>query len=379
MSPCGASGAEVVTAEFSPARLAMARRRRAMTKSALSAESSISARSLTEYEAGRTIPTPDTIATLARALRFPPEFFLQEDPPSLAPDTVSFRSLSKMTAGQRDCVLAAGELAIELDELISSEFARPDADVPDLRGLAPPGAAEAVRAEWGLGVKPIRNLVHLLEAHGVRIYSLAHDSREVDAFSFWREATPYIFLNTAKTADRSRFDGAHELGHLVLHKHGGVEGRQAEEEADRFAAEFLMPKSHVLANAPRRATLTSVVVAKKVWGVSALALVHRLHELELITDWHYRTLCVQIRSQYRNEEPAEQEREASQVLHKVFSALLAESRSRAWIASKLNIRIGDLDELIFGLALTVLEGGDQELSSSSSSDAQAAPPQLQLL
>jgi Zn-dependent peptidase ImmA (M78 family)/DNA-binding XRE family transcriptional regulator len=355
----------------------MARRRRAKTKSALAAEAGISVRSLTEYEAGRTAPTDETVGLLARALVFPAEFFVREDPPSLAAETVSFRSLSKMTAGQRDCVLAAGELAIELDELISREFSRPEPDVPDLRGLAPTAAAEAVRAEWGLGVRPIRNLVHLLEAHGVRIYSLAHESREVDAFSFWRERTPYVFLNTAKTADRSRFDSAHELGHLVLHEHGGVEGRQAEEEADRFAAEFLMPKHHVLANAPRRPTLTSVVVAKKVWGVSAIALVHRLHELELITDWHYRTLCVQIRSQFRAEEPAEQPREASQVLHKVFAVLLTEGRSRSWIANSLNIRLSDLDELIFGLALTRVEGGDQHAISPS--DADMAPPQLQLL
>lgn len=179
----------------------------------------------------------------------------------------------------------------------------------------------ALRTVWGLGIRPVGNLVHLLEAKGVRIYSLAHESREVDAFSFWWEERPFVFLNTVKSAERSRFDAAHELGHLVLHKHGAPEGRVAEQEADRFAAGFLLPKADVLGHAPRRATLLSVIAAKHRWGVSALALVHRLHALQLVPEWHYRQLCIKLRMQYGSGEPEERQRETSQVLAKVFDAL----------------------------------------------------------
>ena len=33
----------------------------------------------------------------------------------------------------------------------------------------------------------------------------------MDAYSFWRRGVPYVFLNTMKSAERSRMDAAHEL------------------------------------------------------------------------------------------------------------------------------------------------------------------------
>jgi IrrE N-terminal-like domain len=72
----------------------------------------------------------------------------------------------------------------------------------------------------------------LLEAKGTR--ALAENTKTVDAFSFWRRERPFIFLNLMKTPERSRLDAAHELAHLVLDRHGGPQGRRAEEEAKRF-------------------------------------------------------------------------------------------------------------------------------------------------
>jgi len=107
-----------------------------------------------------------------------------------------------------------------------------------------------LRQYWLLGERPIKNVAHLLEAKGVRVYSLMERNVEVDAFSLWRNDTPFIFINTRKSAEHSRFDAAHDLGHLVLHRHGGPRGQNAEREAQAFAAAFLMPKSSVLAVAP---------------------------------------------------------------------------------------------------------------------------------
>lgn len=58
-------------------------------------------------------------------------------------------------------------------------------------------------------------MIHLLEAHGVRVLSLTQECREVDAFSLWLQQ-PFVFLNTQKSGEHSRFDAAHELGHLPL-------------------------------------------------------------------------------------------------------------------------------------------------------------------
>ncbi|MEU8739183.1 ImmA/IrrE family metallo-endopeptidase [Streptomyces halstedii] len=53
---------------------------------------------------------------------------------------------------------------------------------------------------------------------------------EVDAFAVWREGVPFVFLNTQKSAERGRFDAAHEFGHLVMH---GSEHACSGPEAER--------------------------------------------------------------------------------------------------------------------------------------------------
>lgn len=370
------AGAKAAMAQFNPNRLALARRRRGLMKTDLATKVGLSAKSLTGYETGKTEPTDDSVSRLAHALAFPPEFFYLGDPPVLDVGRASFRALTTMTARQRGAALGAGEMAIELDQWIEARFERPPANVPELRNTTPEAAAEALRAEWELGYRPVPNMVHLLELHGVRVYSLVHESREVDAFSFWWGERPFVFLNTMKTAERSRYDAAHELGHLVLHAHGQPNGRAAEAEADRFASAFLMPERDVRARAPQWATDTNIVRTKHVWGVSALALVYRLHVLGLISDWHYQQLCIRFRIQYGSAEPEERSRETSQALAKVFAALRKEGTSRRDVAHQLRIHTRDLDELVFGLILTPVAGRG---SGSSGESAGSPDPHLRAL
>src|SRR5256885_3384963 len=167
---------------FNPSRLVLARRRRGLTKTALASKAGLSTKSVTGYETGNTEPTEENVGRLANALSFPVDFFYLGDPPSLDVRQASFRALTSMTARQRDAVIGAGEMAVELDQWIDGQFERPPITLPDLRNATPEGAAEAVRGDWALGYRSIPNMVHLLEYHGVRVYSLVHESREVDAF-----------------------------------------------------------------------------------------------------------------------------------------------------------------------------------------------------
>ena len=141
----------------------------------------------------------------------------REDIDPLPVEAVSFRKLSKTSATRRDAVLSSAVLALELFEVIDRHFKLPQPSIPTLDKLGPEQAAEIVRRDWGLGDKPITNMVHLLEAKGVRVVSLAHDYADIDAFCFFRDSVPYVFINTVKSGERQRFDAAHELAHLVLH------------------------------------------------------------------------------------------------------------------------------------------------------------------
>jgi Zn-dependent peptidase ImmA (M78 family)/DNA-binding XRE family transcriptional regulator len=344
---------------LTPSRLALARQRRGLTLVQLSAATGISVRSLSAYENGRQQPNQATVGRLAGTLDMPVGFLHASDVDEVPVDAISFRAPSKLTAGQRDGARAAGRIALLLAEWVEQRFQLPDPDVPSLSKMDPETAAEVVRARWGLGVAPLGNLVWLLEAHGVRVFSLATDCAAVDAFSFVWHQRPYVLLNTMKSGERGRFDAAHELGHLVLHSdHRLPHGPDAEQEANRFAAAFLMPRASVLAAGLANATSDRILDAKHTWRVAAIALTYRLHELDLLTDWGYRTACVDLsRRGYRTGEPGGIPRETSQLLEKVLRHLRAEGTSPAGIARELHLTTTELNRHVFGLVPTAVEGG----------------------
>jgi Zn-dependent peptidase ImmA (M78 family)/DNA-binding XRE family transcriptional regulator len=330
-----------------PSRVVLARTRRGLTKAKLAKRAGISTRTLYEIEAGRAIPTRETVEAIAEATRFPMDFFYRPDIESPTPSVASFRSLRSMTAGQRDAALAAGALAFEIGVWIDRRFHLTVQSLPDLREYDPEAAAVAVRAHLGIGVRPIGNMVHLLESVGIRVFSMAED-RRVDAFSLWHHELPFVFLNTVKTAEHSRMDAAHELGHLVLHRHGARWGRDVEKDAQACASAFLMPTESLRAIPKLLApTLNHLFQLKKNWGVSAAALAYRMHQLEMLSDWHYRNICVQLSRLGRTMEPFGLERETSQVMAKVFDP--KSGASKADVCRDLAIYPADVESLVFGL------------------------------
>jgi Zn-dependent peptidase ImmA (M78 family) len=329
-----------------------------MTKKALSEATGISVRSLTAYEHGTQQPNALSLARLADALDFPVEFLTRPHISSPSFEGSSFRALKRMTATQRDQAIGSGALAKELADWIGERFDLPKPTIPRYRGLEPEIAAQAVRDEWGIGLRPIRNMIHLLEAHGVRVFSLAEETREVDAFSTWIDDIPYVFLNTAKTAERSRMDAAHELGHLVLHARDEVlRGRDEERDANEFGAAFLMPASTIKAHAPRGARIKDLVRAKRRWNVAVANLAYRMHKLGVLTEWQFRSVFSEISARgWRTQEPNGIPQETSQVLGKVFQALRDEGMAQADVARELALPTAELQKLVFGLVLTPVEG-----------------------
>lgn len=348
-------------ANFNYSRVDLGRRRRGLTKTALANAAGIAPRNLNAYGRGDQEPTALTVQRLAAAVGFPSDFFYGPDLDEPLPEGASFRSLSRLTARQRDQALGSGALALALSDWIDAHFDLPDPNIPQYQGLDPETAADAVRQAWGLGERRIPNMVHLLEAHGVRVFSLAEETATVDAYSFWRGSMSYVFLNTKKTAEHSRMDAAHELGHLVLHGHGGPRGRQAEREAYLFGSAFLMPAGSVRAEAPRGARISQLARAKSRWDVSVANLAYRMHRLGLLTDWQYRAAFMELNRRGREKEPTAPgkkplRQETSQVLDKVFRALRDENVSKASIAQALSMPLRDLNDSVFGLVLTPLEG-----------------------
>ena len=340
---------------FNNNRLSLARKRRRLTAKGLAERAGLSPLTITRLEKGENQPEEATVDKIAGVLAYPTEFFYGDEPETIDTAAVSFRGLTKMTAKQRDAAVSAGALGLQLCDWVEERFSLPKSNLLDLGyETNPEMAARSLRQYWGLGEKPIGSMIRLLETQGVRVLSLSEDTASVDAFSFWRGSVPYVFLNTYKTAERSMLDAAHELGHLVLHAHGGVRSsREAEREANMFASSFLMPRDDVRSRMPRFIKIETVLRAKRRWRVSAMAMTYRLHTLQLLSDWQYKSMCIELgRRGYRSGEPEGVEQDASAIWKKVLSQLWEERTTKEDIAKSLSLPLDELEGLVCGLVGT---------------------------
>lgn len=348
---------------FTPERLVLARKRRRMTLAALARESGVSVQSITAFENHRKVPSEETLGSLASALQFPVSFFSAYETVEMQPDAVSFRAPSKMSALERDSTLGSGSIAALLNHWLEARFRLPRPNIPTYPHLEPEEAAERLRARWGLGEDPVPNLVHLLEANGVRVFSLAPDCLDADAFSTIYSGTPYIFLNTHKSGERGRFDAAHELGHLVLHcEHRIPRGPDSEADANKFASAFLMPRAGIFAQRLTNASVERILSAKRRWNVSAMALTYRLRSLGLLSEWRYNQAAKQLSAMgYRSAEPdSSMVRESSQLLAKVFEALRKQRLTAADMAKQVDLFPDELNCYVFGLVPVGIVGGGEK-------------------
>lgn len=357
---------QVNEARFVAERLSASRKRRGLTITALSDSSGISTKSLSDFENGKKSPAKETAQRLAQILDVPLAYFSRSILDEIPAEAVSFRAPSKMSARNRDMALSIASHAVELRRWIDGNYDTPAIDVPTLHKYVGSRdavlAAEVVRAKWGLGEKPLGNIVHLLELHGIAVFSIRVAKDEFDAFSFRENHRLFVLLNTTKSAERGRFDAAHELGHLVLHcETANPTGVEAEREANAFASAFLMPEADVRANMPMNPSIELILKKKSRWGVAAIALAYRLHDLGMLSDWLYQTACVNLsRLGYRSREPGGMDRESSKLLSQVMTDLWQTRGGFENLCSELAVNERDINDLVFNLAPIAFTGAAQK-------------------
>lgn len=340
---------------FTPSRLRWARERLMLARTDLASVTGVSVSALTSYEKGSSNPDVRDIEVLAAELGVHPEFFYLHDMEEVPESVVSFRRASKTSKRQQCAARGAAQMAVEFFGVIESAFKLPDLQVPEIDDATPEQAAEEVRAQWHLADRPIADMMSLLESKGVRILSLDHRCKDVDAFCFSRDSVSYIFVSTVKTAERQRFDLAHELGHLVLHADlstDGAKSKERERQADAFASAFLMPASRIYTQSMKGAPVERILKAKKYWQVSAMAMARRLHDLKLLSDWQYRRVVIELSQRgYRSAEPDGIQREQSQLLRKVLF-MMDEHTTTADTAAALHLTTDVVRTYLRDLTLT---------------------------
>ncbi|MGW1130471.1 helix-turn-helix domain-containing protein [Streptomyces sp. SS1-1] len=298
-----------------PSMLALARDSRGWTQSELAEQMSrvdgsrVTQGYVSRAEAGRIPVRAERVRLFAAALRFTPEMLCQgADTTGVGIGLIHHRKRASLGAPALRRIHATLALTRYQVEAVTQAAALRHVnlfrhiEVNDFD--TPADAAETVREEWDVPAGPVDNLVALLEDAGAQVVVRDLGTTDLDAVSQWPPGrAPLILLNSAVPGDRSRFSLAHELGHLIMHREPG-EGRVQEAQADRFAAEFLMPHEVILSELKPGIDVARLMDLKARWGVSMAALIRRAVDLGVISEWQYRTLMVELSALgYRTNEP----------------------------------------------------------------------------
>ncbi len=358
------SNAGVTRNEFDGTRLALARTLRGLLKKELAEKINKTPAAIGQFEKGTHRPDPSTEASLAPALGVNRSFFTPRDIDGrFSADHCHFRSLRSSTTGERRHLLARGALVRDLVAILCRYVSLPQARIPQVkRGVRSLRGAEAsavaVRTALGLGTAPLGSVVSLLESRGVIVLPINQGGRRVSAFSTWTGNRPYIFLHNhdANPRSRTRFDNLHELGHLVMHADAVPGCRELEDQANRFASAFLLPKGPFLDECPSRLYWDQLRRLKRKWGVSLSAIIRRGYDLKRFSEATYRRAYVYLNTnQLRYNEPDEKSLEVEQPRQLSRAVKEAESEkgiSRVKLARELGIAASDLTALIEGSELS---------------------------
>ena len=330
--------------------LVLARESRGMTQKDLADATGISQGNISKYESGLIYIKEEHISNLMNVLGYSGTFFeLPDRRYGFGVSCTYHRRRASMPIQELKSILArVNVLRIHIGRLLNGAeiecatgFRRIDCD--DHNGDVEK-IARMVRSEWMIPDGPIHNMVSVIERAGGIVFRCSFGTKKIDAISQWvGDFPPLFFVNSETPSDRSRFTLAHELGHVIMHS---VTTESPEQEADRFAAEFLMPKSSVIGDL-QHITFDDLVKLKIHWKVSMQAIIMRAKNLETITPWQYRALFERIsRLGYRTREPIDLPIEQPTVLQDLINLHITEfGYSIDDLAKLLYISVAELGEL----------------------------------
>lgn len=283
-------------------RLKEARESRGINGRQLAEGVGLTKQAISNYENGDRAPTTELWETIAKWLRFPRHRFTLPMP-TKSECPLFFRSFSTALKGarvraERRIDMLRNDICEHLGNLV--EFPKPNFPAPNVPEDPVnisfefiEQVAKDARKFWNLGSGPISDVVLLFENNGAIVVRQELGTDALDAFSRVDpiDNRPYVVIGTDRTSGaRSRFSAAHEIGHLILHRHldrnlvsSHSMHRLLESQANRFAGAFMLPEES-FGEELVGTTLQSFVMIKTRWRVSIQAMIMRCKQLEFIND-----------------------------------------------------------------------------------------------
>jgi Zn-dependent peptidase ImmA (M78 family)/transcriptional regulator with XRE-family HTH domain len=272
--------------KINPKMLALAREARGYSQMDLAEVSGVSRSNISRFEQESVQMSPDKINKLFAALKFQESFFYTDTdilPAALyrMRDKVAVKTLMQIDAN-------INLYQMNLTRLLNAvQFEAPKIpSIPVSETGSAIEAAKKLRTLWKLPTGTIENLTKILEEHGIITVPVDFDTERVDSRSILiDDKFPVIFYNKKHLGDRLRFTLAYELGHIIMHTRTTLNTfNDLSNEANLFAAEFLMPAADILKDLSENVDVDLLARLKGKWKVSMHSLLYRAVDLKTISD-----------------------------------------------------------------------------------------------
>ncbi len=344
--------------KFHGPRLRLARTFHGITLAQLGEKAAASRQYMQRLESDpSTAPSREMLYALSEILSVEPLFFSEPIAGEVREEECHFRKLRTTPQNVRFRALSYGTIFSLIVVYLEQHLNLPKLNIPSIKVASREDierAAETCRRHWGLGLDtPIDNMTRTLENFGCVVTTFEGVSEKIDAFSYVR-SRPIIVRNTDKgSPSRSRFDLAHECGHLVMHQDIEVGDPDLEEQAHQFASAFLLPRAAFIREYPKSIHFNwnSLIALKKRWGVSLPAIIRRAYDLGLISAVQYRNANVHCRKTWKHGDTSEGEPavEPMEVIPSAFETIrLHQNLTSFQIAQQLHMTCAIIEK--FGIA-----------------------------
>lgn len=316
----------------------------------------VTKQALSKYEIGLMKPSSEVLMAISTVLKVRPDYFVKKDQVELG--EILFRKKASLSKKIEEAIVEKVrdyiERYLEIENITNARvvFENPLKNRIISSKAHVEQAANYLRQYWDLGTDPIPNIIEMLELRGIKVM-LIDEVDDIDGLAVYTSTgIPVVVVNIRnKPIERIRFTIIHELAHLLLslEKQILADDKQTEKCCHFFSSCFLLPSEMLLkqigGGKREYIRIAELIAIKEYFGISIRAIVHRLRELEVITDTYYQRWMIFMSKTYgAKDEPGlykgeEKSRNFDQLVNR---ALAEELISMSKAAALWNISIHEL-------------------------------------
>ncbi len=283
----------------------MERENLGLTQEDLARAVGLSSEFISLLELGKRMPSLDSLKSIAEFLKKDVSYFIRERETGFeglfSQKTINTQAKSELKKFKKYC-----DDYLKLEEAAGRRLEL----APAYSHLSPERLAIEERRRLGLGDSPIRNIFLLIEMNGLRVYrqSLSEECKISGIFIYFEiKEAAFALINKNLSEGEQIFVAAHEYYHYLRDRYTEpiIDNPDVfmeeyvslyhprEKFAQTFARRFLIPPTKVKAIIEKdlrsaRLKFEDVVYLKRYFGVSTLAMIQTLRELEYVDYSQYK-------------------------------------------------------------------------------------------